>query len=329
MAGLFLTCLSISSVFAQSSFETENTDSLETYDQPDSTKTIKKEKFVISDTVKNHFGANPLNWENKRAYPRTATLLSLVPGGGQIYNFKFFKAPIVAFVNYWTFTKYLDARHDYRELKKKNDLVLQNNLDYIFYFKRLNNTSVVIDSAGLPPVVIDARGTRNLHFFGFAFTYILNIMDARMDALTANREKHSPVKAAYYSALVPGLGQAYNNKYWKIPLVYGVGSFFLFRYNRINSIYRYTNSRYVEAITSDDDNSLRDQETLKSELDQLSIDKERQIINLFLIYVMNIVDATVDAHFTGFSVDDDINVSMTPQFNPGLRTTGFQVTLHL
>lgn len=286
-----------------------------------------KPVHLLIDTNQNHFGLNPLKWENKYADPKTASLLSLIPGGGQIYNFKFVKAPIVAGINLWMLQKYILARQDYLALKTYNDAVLQNTVDYVFYFKKLNNSVVVVDSAGLPPEVIKARGLRNLHFFTFAFTYVLNIMDARVDALTINGQKHSPVKAAYYSALIPGSGQLYNRKYWKIPFIYGIGSYFLYQYNKVNLEYQLLNEQYIAAITSSDDGATREQESLKRQIKQVNLDKEKQLINLFLIYLANVVDASVDAHFTGFSVDDDINISVVPYSNPIQNASGFQMIL--
>jgi len=62
-----------------------------------------------------------------------------------------------------------------------------------------------------------------LSIFGFS-----NKVHAQTDSskqkinwLTFNDLKHSPTKASVYSAIIPGLGQAYNRKYWKIPIVYG------------------------------------------------------------------------------------------------------------
>ena len=59
------------------------------------------------------------------------------------------------------------------------------------------------------------------------FVSIVNVM-AKNDSIVGQK-KHDPKKATLYSAVLPGLGQAYNKKYWKIPIVYaGIGTIFIF-----------------------------------------------------------------------------------------------------
>ena len=91
--------------------------------------------------TKPSLSANPFKWENKKAKPNTASMLALVPGLGQLYNYKVFKSPIVTATNYWTLKSYITARQDYLNLKALNDQVLANDLDHIVYLKGLNNTS--------------------------------------------------------------------------------------------------------------------------------------------------------------------------------------------
>ncbi len=129
---------------------------------------------------------------------------------------------------------------------------------------------------------------------------------------------HSPRKATLYSALLPGLGQAYNKKYWKIPVVYGafaVTGYFI-HYNNVR--YRKYNNELI-ARSNNDTASLNsslsnlDDSAIKSASDDYRRFRDLDIMIAALIYVLNIVDAHVDAHLFYFNVDDNLSMRITPQ----------------
>lgn len=124
-----------------------------------------------------------------------------------------------------------------------------------------------------------------------------------------------PSKAAFYSAVLPGLGQAYNKKYWKIPIVYaalGTGIYFYLDNNKEYHRYRDAYKRRLAGFTDDefqnisDDGLIRAQETLRR-------NKEVSLLVTIGIYVLNIIDANVDAHLLQFNVDE--NLAIKPHFN--------------
>lgn len=135
--------------------------------------------------------------------------------------------------------------------------------------------------------------------------------------------EHSVKKAVRYSAMLPGLGQAYNRKYWKIPIIYGLGGFTV--YSALQNQDLYIRHRNAYRLRSDDDPATIDefegQQTAR-EL-QLNRDQYRQArdLNWILtlgVYALNLVDASVDAHLFHFNVSDDLSVRVlrdTPQFN--------------
>ena len=130
--------------------------------------------------------------------------------------------------------------------------------------------------------------------------------------------KHSPRKATIYSALLPGLGQVYNKKYWKIPVLYG--AFALTGY-----FINYNNVRYhkynKELIARDQKDTLSlnpslvnlDDASVKSASADFRRYRDLDIVIGVLIYVLNIVDAHVDAHLFYFNVDDNLSLRITPQ----------------
>jgi hypothetical protein len=120
----------------------------------------------------------------------------------------------------------------------------------------------------------------------------------------------TPAKAAFYSAILPGLGQAYNKKYWKIPLVYGaigVSMYYYIDSNQKYHQYRDAYKRRLEGFTDDEFNYL-DQSRLISA--QKFYQRNRDLSALFVVgfYVLNIIDANVDAALIQFNVNENLSV---------------------
>ena len=130
----------------------------------------------------------------------------------------------------------------------------------------------------------------------------------KTDTIAVKINPLAPAKAAFFSAIVPGLGQAYNKKYWKIPLVYGaLGTTIYFfitnnkKYNTFRDVYK----RRLEGFTDDDYRYLDDNRLIQA---QKFYQNNRDLSALLtaLFYVLNIVDANVDAHLAQFNVNDKL-----------------------
>lgn len=120
----------------------------------------------------------------------------------------------------------------------------------------------------------------------------------------------APAKAAFYSAVLPGMGQAYNKKYWKIPLVYGAlgtSIYFYINNNKKYHQYRDVYKRRLEGYTGDEFSYLDDTRLIAA---QKFYQKNRDLSALItaLFYILNIVDANVDAHLMQFNVNDKLTV---------------------
>jgi hypothetical protein len=125
-----------------------------------------------------------------------------------------------------------------------------------------------------------------------------------------------PAKAAFYSAILPGLGQAYNKKYWKIPLVYGAIGTSLYFYidnNKKYHDYRDAYKRRLEGYTDDKYTYLDDTRLIAG---QKFYQRNRDLSSLFVVafYVLNIIDANVDAALIQFNVNE--RLSMRPEIYP-------------
>jgi hypothetical protein len=122
----------------------------------------------------------------------------------------------------------------------------------------------------------------------------------------------TPAKAAFYSAILPGLGQAYNKKYWKIPLVYGAIGTSLYYYidsNKKYHQYRDAYKRRLEGFTDDEFDYLDETRLISA---QKFYQRNRDLSALFVVgfYVLNIIDANVDAALIQFNVNE--NLSLRP-----------------
>ena len=129
---------------------------------------------------------------------------------------------------------------------------------------------------------------------------------------------HPPRKATIMSAVLPGLGQAYNKKYWKIPIVYaGIGTCVYFIVENGKSYRRYRDA--LIAVRDDDPNTVNTTQFNGSQLDQLQDTYRRWLdlsyVSLAAVYILQIIDANVDAHFFHFDISDDISLNWSPNIN--------------
>ena len=120
-----------------------------------------------------------------------------------------------------------------------------------------------------------------------------------------------PAKAAFYSAVLPGLGQAYNKKYWKIPVVYagiGTGVYFYLNNNKLYNEYRDAYKSRLAGYTNDQFWGQYNNSTLVNAQKTMQRNKNLSLVLAFGMYVLNIVDANVDAHLMQFNVDSRLSV---------------------
>lgn len=129
---------------------------------------------------------------------------------------------------------------------------------------------------------------------------------------TAVVKVHSAKRATLYSMVLPGLGQAYNKKYWKIPVIYaGIGGLLYMNIQNGNE-YRRWHEAYLYKVNKDTypiDNDLVDKydaTQLKSQSDYYRRNMELTYIIGSLLYILNMVDATVDAHLFNYDISDDL-----------------------
>lgn len=142
-------------------------------------------------------------------------------------------------------------------------------------------------------------------------------------------KEHSPKKAALMSTFLPGLGQIYNKKYWKVPVIYAGEATLLYFYHWNNIRYIEYNKAYIDLVNGNiaDYKGVTSSDRLKQAKDYYRRYRDLNIIGMFALYVLNIIDASVDAHLYHFDVSKDLSLSIQPaaiytdnsQTFPGIR----------
>ena len=132
--------------------------------------------------------------------------------------------------------------------------------------------------------------------------------------------KHSPTKAALFSTFVPGLGQAYNRKFLKIPFIYAGIAIPAYYGIEQNQKFNEKRSAYKSRLAGDSTDQFLNpgnfysNEALLESMDINRRNRDLMFIISGVIYVLQIVDASVDAHLFYFNVSDDLSIYYTPTF---------------
>ena len=158
--------------------------------------------------------------------------------------------------------------------------------------------------------------------------------DKKIDSVLLN---HSPRKAAIRSAILPGWGQAYNKRYWKIPIVYaalgtaaGVFVYNIQNYRDLRFAYQ---AKYKAALPIGQRDSTDyfkikpefinlDAEFLRYNRNEFRRNVDYTVLVFILLWGLNVVDATVDAHLRTFDVSPDLSFRLKPGYSDMAKTNG-------
>jgi hypothetical protein len=170
------------------------------------------------------------------------------------------------------------------------------------------------------------------------------------NALNLLKVRDSPHKATIYAAVLPGLGQIYNKKYWKVPILYaGIGCvIYAIQFN--STYYEKYRSAYRDFLIMDPANTsyeefvpvgltIEDVEDTYSDWFESALESKRtyykryrdiSYFSMFALYLVQIIDATVDSHLKNFEVSDDLSFNIDPVILPSSElsvggTVGFQM----
>jgi len=128
----------------------------------------------------------------------------------------------------------------------------------------------------------------------------------------------SPARAAFYSAILPGLGQAYNKKYWKIPVVYGaLGTGIYFydlnnnNFNRARTAYKLRLNGKPNEFDGEDGNIFLSDDALVRAQKSYKKDRDLSLLVTVALYVLQVLEASTNAHLLQHNVDN--NLTLSPQ----------------
>ena len=162
-------------------------------------------------------------------------------------------------------------------------------------------------------------------------------------------EVHSPKKATLYSTFLPGLGQVYNKKYWKVPIIYGgfgVIGYFIGWNNRNYGVYKqaykdltdddpatdsYNNLEATQYYDLNDPNDLNNfKDGLSKQTNYYRRNRDLLVICMAGFYGLQIIDASVDAHLFNFEISEDLSMNWQPALrsNEKMLTYGVNLTFN-
>lgn len=250
---------------------------------------------------------SPLAMERSKLFKDTVafsklTMMSfLVPGYGQLYNNQAWKIPVVYAAAAGFSVLAIDASskantYNQRYLTAVKEDQSQDDIDYLRYRSNKFKTH------------------RNFFMMGAFASYIYSIGDA---AINYKGVVNKTNKATTLSAIFPGAGQIYNGSYWKLPIVYGGLAVCAFVVDYNNRGYQRFKTAYTAVIDDDPDtvdefNGAYSSTVLKNTRDSYRRYRDMGIVYTVGFYLLNIIDAHVDAYLRRYDISDDLSMKIEP-----------------
>lgn len=192
--------------------------------------------------------------------------------------------------------------------------MFKTHIYLLLFFFALNTTygqEVVTDSVRIDTMQIEKKRKRKKE---------------RKQEIRGPIDPLRPSKAAFYSAVLPGLGQIYNKRYWKVPIVWGAIGAGIYAINYNNDRYdrfRDAFKRRQAGFTDDEFYDLNGSGIVPGSPDfsdaalqdaqiRAQRDRDLSILISVILYVLNIIDANVDAHLQQFNTDENLSLHMRP-----------------
>ncbi|HEU4573829.1 MAG TPA: DUF5683 domain-containing protein [Chitinophagaceae bacterium] len=170
----------------------------------------------------------------------------------------------------------------------------------------------------------------------------ISIRQAIKNDSARKKKVYSPRSAAIRSAILPGLGQIYNKKYWKLPIIYGAlgtcAGIFIYNlknYHDTRFAYQAKYKAGPPLLDSTDYFKIRPElqplslESLRFYRDQFRRDIDYSALVFMLLWGLNVVDATVDAHLKSFDVSPELTLKIKPGYSPMANTSGLSLVLSI
>ena len=276
-------------------------DSLETAldDSPLKAKARKQEKKERQPFFSDSMSLSRVSW-----------LSAVLPGFGQIYNKQYWKLPILYSTVGASLGMFFYENKKFKPLKKQFDALTDQGL---YRTEELNR---------IQGEMIRHNTLRELYLGTAIASYIFFIGDA---AVRYSTNDVSAVKRATTLALIcPGAGQVYNKSYWRLPIVLGGFATTIYcidwnnrGYDRFKKAYRLRadydqNPELYPNGSSDEFNGRYSATFLKNLRDSYRRNRDLCILLTAGLYVLQVIDAHVDAHLRDFDISDDLSLNVMP-----------------
>lgn len=206
---------------------------------------------------------------------------------------------------------------------------MRHKLVLLFVLLWVGHSSFSQEKEATPPATPKALKTQGILLEEGSYTKV------KIDPL-------SPAKAAFYSAIFPGLGQIYNKRYWKLPIVYGAIGTALLVYSNRNTEYNRARDAFKRrraGFTDDDFFDLNgdgigpdvSDAALQNAQENIQEERDLALIIAIALYALNIIDANVDAHLKQYNVNNDLSLDFKPYLNidPLTQMPNYGMTLIL
>lgn len=163
-----------------------------------------------------------------------------------------------------------------------------------------------------------------------------SVADSTKKIDTSHKKQRSIASnAALRSAILPGLGQIYNKKYWKVPIVYGLIALPVSTFQYNSSWYKKTRFAYTARVTQDTANYAKiapellpiSTSSLRLYRNQFRKNMDFSVLGILVMWGLNVVDATVDGHLRKFDIGDELTIGIKPTFLSGSGQVGLSATI--
>ena len=231
-----------------------------------------------------------------------------LPGYGQVYNKQYWKLPVLYGTLGTGLALFIHENNRYRPLKREYEALTDIS----------NVRSPKLDA--LQTEMIRSNTRRQVYLGVTIASYIYFLGDAAVNYST--NDVSNVKKATTLACIFPGAGQIYNKSYWKVPFVVGGFASMIYcidwnnrGYQRFKTAYarraRYENdpTSYTGPLTGDMSIQAK---TLKTYKDSYRRNRDLCIILTAGLYVLQIVDAHVDAHLKDYDISDDLSMDLEP-----------------
>lgn len=235
---------------------------------------------------------------------------TVLPGYGQIYNKQYWKLPILYGTIGAGLTLFIHENRNYRPIKRLYDELTLTNTD--------RDAAVDVIQAKM----IRSNTRRQIYLGATLASYIYFLGDAAVNYST--NDVSDVKKATTLACICPGAGQIYNKSYWKVPFVVGGFASLIYcidwnnrGYQRFQRAYSLrsaydANPEAYPGGSPDEFSGRIAANTLKSYKDSYRRNRDLCIIITAGLYILQIVDAHVDAHLKDYDISDDLSMNLEP-----------------